>query len=121
MAEKRTDQRYSLRLDRRVLIRQSDGSTIGARASDISRGGIGVLCEYAADRGKEFWIAFLLPLQGVPQQVKVKCRVIFCNFSGAQNAFRIGMQFVEFAGDGERIVKDYLAHRLASAPAYVSV
>lgn len=115
MNERRQDVRYQLALDRRVAIRQSDGSIVYARASDISLGGIGIKCEYAADAGRLFLLHFRLPVQGESRDVRVHCRVMFCHFSGADGLFRLGLRFERFEADGEEVVSRHVEERLAQS------
>lgn len=105
-----------------MRIVQSDGSTVRARAADISGSGIGVKCAYAADAGKEFDLQFLLPVEGVPKPVRVRARVVFCNLAASENLFRIGLRFQRFYADSEQIIRRYISQRTASGGgSYITV
>lgn len=114
MVDRREDIRFQLSLDRKVVIGLSDGSTVPARASDISIGGIGVKCDYPADPGSEFPLRFALTVDGLLREVRVRGRVAFCNYSGADACFRIGLRFLEFEADGGDLVRRYVQQRVAS-------
>ncbi len=106
--EKRENVR--IKLDRRVAIKQSNGSIVYAQAKDISPSGIAVISEYYCDIGQEFDILF--KLSSDPKIPSFEAHVVtrFMNFVGG-NKYQIGLFFLKFKNDSNKQLLEYLKYR----------
>jgi hypothetical protein len=99
-ADNRKNKRF--KINRKVMIRLSDGNTVTVHACDISEEGIGLLSPYNADVGAMFDI-----------WIHARAQIRFVNLVGTIDQYRIGMQFVTFFGDGKETVLHYLKQRMS--------
>jgi c-di-GMP-binding flagellar brake protein YcgR len=110
-ADNRKNKRF--KINRKVMIRLSDGNTVTVHACDISEEGIGLLSPYNADVGAMFDIYFDLFANPQNDWIHARAQIRFVNLVGTIDQYRIGMQFVTFFGDGKETVLHYLKQRMS--------
>lgn len=83
---------------------------------DISLGGMQLLSEYSADAGDVLPVFFSALDTETDEYVRVmaRVRVVRTVYDGSERCFRIGVEFVDFDGDGRTVYNRYLDSRLFS-------
>ena len=111
MSERRQQPR--IRIQRQVIIFQKSGQHVKARGNDLSSGGISILCDHSAQVGQTLQIRFSLtdPRDSKLLPVEAKVEVRNWTLAAAENAYRMGLQFVDISDDHKSIVQDYLKSR----------
>lgn len=108
MQERRASPRVKIRLKVGVLL--SSGETHYVWTYDISLGGMQLLSEYNADMGDVLRVFFSVIDSGTDEYVRVysRVRVVRAVYDGSERCFRIGVEFVDFEGDGRTFYNRYL-------------
>jgi len=117
--EHRAYQRYPVDWKAALVSEEVEGRQIFyGRASDVSLGGMSFLCDHNI-----FFREMMTALLSVPplisggkeKIVEVSGRMIYTVLAASIQQFRVGIQFVEFKGDGKTALEDYLATRYSYA------
>lgn len=103
-----------IRHRRKVGIILSSGETVYVWSYDISQGGIQVLASYEADVGDIFNIFMQIPDGEGFTRVDVRARIAHVVYDGSQRCNRIGMQFVQFKGDGRAVYERHIKSLVAT-------
>ena len=118
MAEHRKDQRHSKRL-RAVIILDENGkqSKTPGKTQDISSSGASIISEYNLASKHPITVCLLLhPGDEVipPTVFEAKSKIVSTVLSRQQGGFRIGVEFVNIAGDGAKVLQKLLSASLAT-------
>lgn len=71
------------------------GQPKGARTFDISLGGISITTDYKLNPGQTGQVVFEMLVEGKPQLITVRGKVVHCIFSGDE--FKVGLMFQPLA------------------------
>jgi c-di-GMP-binding flagellar brake protein YcgR len=114
MQERRASPRIKIRFKVGVLL--SSGEVHYVWTYDISLGGMQLLSEYSADSGDILRVFFSALDTETDTYVRVvaRIRVIRAVYDGSERCFRIGVEFVDFEGNGRSLYNRYLDSRLYS-------
>lgn len=114
MQERRASPRVKIRFKVGVML--SSGGVHYVWTYDISLGGMQLLSEYSADAGDVLPVFFSALDTETDEYVRVmaRVRVVRTVYDGSENCFRIGVEFVDFDGDGRTVYNRYLDSRLFS-------
>jgi hypothetical protein len=110
--ERRSHPRVKLRIKVGVLL--SAGGVHYVWTYDISQGGLQFLSDYSADVGSQLRIFFGVNDAKTDEFVRIvaRVRVAYQVYDGSAGCQRIGVEFVEFEGDGQAIYWSYLDDQL---------
>jgi c-di-GMP-binding flagellar brake protein YcgR len=99
---------------RRLGLIQSDGAVVKLWTYDLSRGGMQVFSEYAAERGQEFGVFFSIfdPVGKEYERIDARVKVAHVLYDGAQHCYRIGLQFTNFRGNCREMFERCLEFRM---------
>lgn len=94
----------------------SDGGVHYVWTYDISLGGMQLLSDYNADVGAVLRVFFSVLDTQTDAYVRLmaRVRVVHSVYDGSERCFRIGVEFVDFDGDGRAVYNRYLDSRLYS-------
>ena len=98
-------------MDRHALLCTADGRVLDAKATNISSGGLGLVCAEHFKPNATVTVRLPLPWQDTVATAAIRCRVAFTHYVGPEQAFRLGLQFREFLGESEAMVRDYIQRR----------
>lgn len=114
MQERRASPRIKSR--QKVGVVLSSGDVHYVWTYDISLGGMQLLSDYSADSGDTLRVFFSVLDTETDQYVRIYARiqVVRSVYDGSERCFRIGIEFVEFEGNGRSIYNRYLDSRLYS-------
>lgn len=114
MQERRAAPRIKMRHKVGVLL--SSGDVVYAWTYDLSLTGIQFLSEYSADVGDtlRLFMSVLDPKVDEYVAIYFNISVIHVVYDGAENCFRIGVDFAGFDGDGKEIYERFLDGRIYS-------
>lgn len=114
MQERRASPRIKIRFKVGVLL--SSGDVHYVWTYDISLGGMQLLSEYSADADDVLRVFFSALDAETDEYVRVyaRIRVIRSVYDGSERCFRIGVEFVDFEGNGRTLYNRYLDSRLYS-------
>jgi c-di-GMP-binding flagellar brake protein YcgR len=114
MQERRASPRIKSR--QKVGVVLSSGDVHYVWTYDISLGGMQLLSDYSADSGDTLRVFFSALDTETDQYVRIYARiqVVRSVYDGSERCFRIGVEFVEFEGNGRSIYNRYLDSRLYS-------
>ncbi len=103
-----------VRLRRKAWIRLSDGRHVSTWTSDISKGGVQLLCKHTADLGDSFELMFNIRDMNGDEHVPVwvRARVAHVVLEAAEGLYRLGFQFEEFLSDNREVLEGYVDYRL---------
>jgi c-di-GMP-binding flagellar brake protein YcgR len=106
-----------IRIKQRINVQLSSGEWVQLWSYDISQAGIQVLSNFTADVGDEFDV-FLNILNAENDdyvRVDIRVKLIHVLYDSAEECFRIGMDFLNFKGDGQAIYEHYFDSRLRAS------
>jgi hypothetical protein len=105
---------------RSAIVIEENGkqAIIHGRTHDMSVAGVSVICHYNFSPSDLVTVYLLVNTddQNNPQLVvEARGKVMYSILSGQQGGFRIGIQFLKFAGEGKQILRKYLPQDVAPA------
>lgn len=114
MQERRASPR--IRLRHRIGVKLSSGELVYVWTYDLSLGGMQLLSDMSADVGAVLSLVFSVrdPQLDDFVQVAARVRVVRAVYDGAEGAFRIGVEFKDFDGDGRGAYHRFVDNRLYS-------
>ena len=114
MQERRAAPRIRMRHKVGVLL--SSGDVVYAWTYDLSLTGMQFLSEYSADIGDmlSLFMSVLDPKGDDYVAIYFKVHVVHVVYDGAENCFRIGVDFAGFDGDGKETYERFLDGRIYS-------
>ncbi len=120
MEENRNSPRYLVHWRSAVTTEDGDGPvTVQCKTNDVSSSGVSVICERSIPVSQVVTVHLLIhPGDQNHQQQVVEAHGIIRNnsYSGQEEGFRLGIQFLKFAGDGMKLLLKHLPKE--SAPGF---
>lgn len=94
------------RLHRRATVTLKDNTVLHGQAIDLSTGGIRVGVDCALSVPQECTIDFSIMMEGQPQPVSGRGRILSCVCTGM--TFTIGLQFVQLNDASKAVIARYM-------------
>lgn len=116
MKEHRQYTRYHMRWGIALILDDAGaGAPFEGRTHDLSMGGAAMHTEHNLFSAHPV-TALLAPpplYRGEKQTIiEIRCRPVYCVFSSVGQCFRIGLQFIKFAGNGRHVLEERLQHHI---------
>lgn len=113
MQDQRKNPRYARHL-RAVIITEENGNLVKThgKSQDISLSGASIISEYNLISPHPVTLCLLVhPGDAVtpPMVFEARSRIVSNVLSRQQGGFRTGVEFIQIAGDGDKVLKKYLA------------
>jgi hypothetical protein len=93
-------------LQRRITLTLKDTTLLHGQAVDLTSGGMRVSVDRAISVPQECTIEFSIMIEGRPQPVSGRGRILSCVCTGM--TFSIGLQFVQLGDAGKAVIARYL-------------
>lgn len=107
------DRKYKrVHVDWKVGIIQSNNKMVFARIRDVSEGGVYVVSDYGADKGKEFKIVFQIQEQDKFHTIRAKAKIVYVSI-GQGDVYGLGMQFSWIEPKGLKVLKQFVRDRVS--------
>lgn len=114
--ENRKQHRHPIHWRIALVHRYSDRNDIyHGRTHDLSVLGASIFVDYNIFMMSELVLLLAIPpLQPGHQEtiIEIQCRMVYTILASAQSQFRIGIRFLDFKGDGKRLLSDILSKRV---------
>ncbi|MFA6312545.1 MAG: PilZ domain-containing protein [Sterolibacterium sp.] len=94
-----------------VVAANGEQSTIEGISHDISSEGVSVICHRNIPLNRAVTVCLLIRTgnRDNPELVvEAQGKVVYCVLSGEQGGFRVGIQFLKFAGESKNILERYM-------------
>lgn len=94
-----------------VFAANGEQSKIEGISHDVSSDGVSVICHrnIPANRAVMVYLLIRTGDRDKPEMVvEAQGKVIYCVLSGEQGGFRVGIEFLKFAGEGKNILERYM-------------
>ncbi|HSC81668.1 MAG TPA: PilZ domain-containing protein [Chitinolyticbacter sp.] len=113
--DKRVEPRYLVNWRVAIVYEERDQRmSFRGRAFDVSRGGFSLHSDFSLPVSDKVTVLLSIPPTSAgqrPKIIEVKSRVVYTVLSNEFGAFRTGVYFVEFKGDGRQALDFHLSYR----------
>ena len=99
-------------VDWKVGIIQSNNQMVFARIKDVSEGGVYVISEYGADKGREFKIVFQIQEKDKFHTIRAKAIIVYASI-GPGDVYGLGMQFSWVEPKALKVLKQFVRDRVS--------
>ncbi len=123
--DRRGQDRLPTSLTVEILGRQTEHETYHGELLNLSHGGFGLRLERRVElqvrwasetrSSRTVDVMFRLPEEAARAPIEARCRVVWSNGLGEDRSY-VGLEVVEFLGNGQRALEDFLADKPRSAP-----
>ncbi|UXY14949.1 PilZ domain-containing protein [Chitiniphilus purpureus] len=114
-ADKRVELRYLVNWRVAIVYEEREQRlSFRGRAFDVSKGGFSLHSDFSLPVSDRVTVLLSIPPLNVgqpPKVIEVKSRVVYTVLSSEFGAFRTGVQFVDFKGDGREALSYHLSYR----------
>lgn len=93
-------------LQRRITLKLQDDTVLNGQAVDLTMGGVRVRVDRALSAPQECAIEFSIMIEGQPQAVSGRGRILSCVCTGM--SFSVGVQFVQLGDAGKAVIARFL-------------